>query len=165
MDALPGLRSSDPRVTHRLGVALGKLLEPGDVVGLCGELGAGKTCLVTGVAEGMGVGPDVYVSSPTFTLINEYPGRFPLAHVDFYRLTEEEDLLEIGLEEYYRGEAACVVEWFDRFPGAAPPDHLSIRFTVTGATSRTLELAARGPRARELGRQWVLSGAGSPRNA
>jgi tRNA threonylcarbamoyladenosine biosynthesis protein TsaE len=136
-------------------VRLGRLLQPGDVVGLVGELGAGKTCLVTGVAEGMEVGDEIYVSSPTFTLINEYPGRFGLVHVDYYRLTEEEDLLEIGVDEYYRGEYACLVEWFDRFPSAAPPEYLEVRFVVTGPTDRRLELCPHGERARELARAWA----------
>jgi tRNA threonylcarbamoyladenosine biosynthesis protein TsaE len=151
------LTSECPEETHRLGVKLGELLQPGDVVGLVGELGAGKTCLVAGVAEGMGVGDEIYVSSPTFTLVNEYPGRFAMVHIDYYRLTEEEDLLEVGVDEYFRGESACLVEWFDRFPGAAPPDHLVVRFAVTGPTGRRLELDPQGERPRALARAWARS--------
>jgi len=151
---LPDLVSASPDETHQLGVRLGRLLEPGHVVGLVGELGAGKTALAAGVAEGMGVGPEVYVSSPTFTLINEYPGRFPLVHADFYRLEDPEDLAEIGLLDYYRGDVACIVEWFDRFPGAAPLEHLRVTLVVTGAATRRMGLAAAGERHRRLGQAW-----------
>lgn len=151
---LPALVSESPSETHRLGVRLGRLLEPGHVVGLVGELGAGKTALAAGVAEGMGVGPEVYVSSPTFTLINEYPGRFPLVHADFYRLDDPEDLAEIGLLDYYQGDVACIVEWFDRFPTAAPPEHLRVTLGFTGPTSRRLSLSAAGERHRRLGLAW-----------
>jgi tRNA threonylcarbamoyladenosine biosynthesis protein TsaE len=148
------LTSDSADETHRLGVRLGLLLEPGHVVGLVGELGAGKTTLAAGVAEGMGVPPEVYVSSPTFTLINEYPGRFPLVHVDFYRLSEPEDLVEIGLDEYYRAEVACLVEWFDKFPEAAPREHLEVTLEVSGSTSRRLRLRGAGARHLGLARAW-----------
>ena len=97
------LDSTRPEQTHALGRALGRVLEPGHVVGLVGELGAGKTALCAGVAEGMDVPAEIYVSSPTFTLVNEYPGRFPLVHIDLYRLVDPDELWEIGVDDYYRG--------------------------------------------------------------
>lgn len=147
--------TDSPDQTHALGARLGRELEPGDVVGLVGELGAGKTALVVGVAEGMGVAPEVYVSSPSFTLVNEYPGRFPLIHADFYRLDAPDDLVEIGVEEHYRSGAACLVEWFDRFPGAEPPEYLVVVMTVTGDSSRRLEARALGRRHNDLARRWL----------
>jgi tRNA threonylcarbamoyladenosine biosynthesis protein TsaE len=154
------LVSNSPEETHRLGVVLGQLLEPGHVVGLVGELGAGKTCLAAGAAEGLEVDPSIYVSSPSFTLVNEYPGRIPLVHIDFYRLNDPADLAEVGVEAYYREEVACLVEWFDRFPEAAPPEHLQVTLVVTGPASRVLRLAPRGERHAELASRWGQSDPG-----
>jgi len=154
------LVSNSPEDTHRLGVALGQLLEPGHVVGLVGELGAGKTCLAAGAAEGLEVDPSIYVSSPTFTLVNEYPGRIPLVHIDFYRLTTPEDLVAVGVDAYYRGDGACLVEWFDRFPEAAPPEYLEVTLLVTGPASRELRLAPSGARHAELAGNWTDSDPG-----
>ena len=103
----------------------------------------------------LGVGPEIYVSSHTFTLVNEYPGRFPLIHMDFYRLADPEDLVEIGLDDYYRREVACLVEWFDRFPETAPPEHMVVTMTVTGPASRMLEVRAAGSSHVLLGARWL----------
>src|SRR5262249_58689796 len=96
---------------------LGALCEPGDVIGLIGELGAGKTVFVKGLAAGLGIDP-THVASPTFTLINEYRGgRIGLHHVDLYRLERPEELIELGLEEIVGGEGGCAIAWGDRFAG------------------------------------------------
>jgi tRNA threonylcarbamoyladenosine biosynthesis protein TsaE len=156
MESVGAIDSASPEQTHQIGICLGRLLEPGHVVGLVGELGAGKTCLTTGAAEGLGVAPEVYVSSPTFTLINEYPGRIPLIHIDFYRLSDPTDLIEIGVDEYYRtAEGACLVEWFDKFPQEAPPGYLEVVMKITGLTTRTLQLRACRERHQALGCRWV----------
>jgi tRNA threonylcarbamoyladenosine biosynthesis protein TsaE len=146
--------SRSPEETLLLGRRLGELLEAGHVVGLSGELGAGKTCFASGAASGLGVPEGIYVSSPTFTLVNEYPGRVPVAHVDLYRLATSDDLLEIGYDEYCRGGFVCLVEWFDRFPDEAPPGHLEIRFLVTSASERRLEARAVGPLHSDLLCRW-----------
>lgn len=162
MDSVGALRSESPEQTHQLGISLGRLLEPGHVVGLVGELGAGKTCLAAGAAEGLGVAPDVYVSSPTFTLINEYPGRIPLIHIDFYRLSEPSDLIEIGVDDYYRtAEGACLVEWFDKFPQEVPPGYLEVVMKITGPTTRDLEIRACSTLHRVLGCRWVAASRGA----
>ncbi|MCA9673151.1 MAG: tRNA (adenosine(37)-N6)-threonylcarbamoyltransferase complex ATPase subunit type 1 TsaE [Myxococcales bacterium] len=141
------LRSDSAERTEWLGELLGALLEPGHVVGLVGDLGAGKTCFVRGVARGARVDNSATVASPTFTLINEYPGPVPLAHIDLYRLGDPDELYEIGALEYYGSEFACLVEWFDRFAEAQPRDELlEIALRVTGDTSRELALVARGGR-------------------
>jgi len=101
------------------------------------------------------VDPTVYVSSPSFTLVNEYPGRFPLVHMDFYRLGHAEELAELGVEAYYRGECACLVEWFDRFDEAMPAEHLQVRLVVTGPRSRRLVVDAVGRRHADLARRWA----------
>lgn len=159
MELVGHLRSESPEQTHLLGICLGRLLAPGHVVGLVGELGAGKTCLAAGVAEGMGVVEGTYVASPTFTLVNEYPtASFPLVHMDFYRLGDPEDLVEVGVDEYYRGDVACLVEWFDRFPGQQPPGYLRVDLQVTGEEHRSLELRAVGEVHCRLGQRWASDG-------
>src|SRR5512140_946920 len=109
------LFSNGPSETFRIGWILGEILKKGDCVALTGELGAGKTCLTQGIAQGMGV-PDCYaVTSPTFTLVNEYPGRNALLyHLDVYRLTGPADLQELGYEEYLLGNGVMVIEWAEK---------------------------------------------------
>ena len=134
-----------PEETRALGERLGRVLQPGDVVSLVGELGAGKTCLVQGLARGAGVPADRRVASPTFTIVNEHAGRFPLYHVDLYRLERESELEEIGLADYLESGGVAVVEWFDRFPDWKPPDHLELTLHITGDESRRIEARATGP--------------------
>lgn len=96
--------SKGPEETIGIGARLGKNLVPGDVIALIGDLGTGKTCLTRGIARGVGVSEDVEVTSPTFTLINEYPGRLTLYHFDLYRIEGIRDLQDIGYEEYFWGD-------------------------------------------------------------
>lgn len=104
------------------GLALGRLLESGDIVGLTGDLGAGKTTLTKSIARGMGI--EDHITSPTFTIVNEYEGRLPLYHFDVYRISDEEELYDIGYEEYFFGKAACVVEWANLIPSLMPEESL-----------------------------------------
>jgi tRNA threonylcarbamoyladenosine biosynthesis protein TsaE len=137
--------------TQRFGARLGELLQAGDVVCLAGELGAGKTCLAQGIGRGLGVeGP---ITSPSFTLINEYrqkQARLPFYHVDLYRLGEAKETLTLGLEEYFYGEGVCVVEWADRVPEALPAEHLWIELRYIAETKRGLLMKAVGKRYEEL---------------
>jgi tRNA threonylcarbamoyladenosine biosynthesis protein TsaE len=126
------------------------LLAGGDWIGLTGELGAGKTCLTQGLALGLGVGPEVAVTSPTFVLHQTYPGRIPLHHLDLYRLCEAEELFEIGYQELLEGEGACVVEWFERIQGAQPGRGVTGRLELTDDTSRIIELDGIDSRGSEL---------------
>ena len=131
--------------TRRLGAALGELLLPGDFVALLGELGAGKTEFVRGVAEGAGV-PAGEVASPTFALIYHYQGRVPLVHADLFRLQTQDDLYGTGYFELRdRGEAALLVEWADRIPHAVPPDALEVRLTAGVGKERRLAAVSSGP--------------------
>lgn len=132
--------------TEAFGVRLATLLEPGDVVGLVGPLGAGKTALVRGVARGFGVEEGV-VHSPTFLSATEYAGRVPVAHVDLYR--HEEHLPHPDwLAEILDGERVAVVEWFERLGESAPPDVLRIDIAYGASEdARVLELTAQGARA------------------
>jgi tRNA threonylcarbamoyladenosine biosynthesis protein TsaE len=157
------LASRSTRETERLGRALGELLGPGQVVGLVGELGAGKTCLVRGVAAGLGVDPSVPVASPTFTLVNEHPGRLTLYHIDLYRLGLPEELAEIGVHDCYRGEGVCLVEWFDRFPEERPPEFLLVELLVSGERRRRLQVSARGAAALALAHRWLEACCSHPR--
>jgi tRNA threonylcarbamoyladenosine biosynthesis protein TsaE len=138
--------------TLRLGEALGALLRPGDVLALEGPLGAGKTTLVQGIARGLGVPPEVPVTSPTFTLVGEYPGRVPLRHADFYRVESAQRLLDAGFDDLADGEGVLVVEWPERFPDALPSERLWIRLAIRGESERLLVFEAAGERAGALAR-------------
>ena len=120
------------------GRAISATLRRGDVLALCGDLGAGKTHFVKGLTAGLGADADV--TSPTFTLIHEYMGgRMPLYHFDFYRLEDEDDALKIGLDEYLDGDGVCLIEWADKFPALLPPHTRYLRFSHRDDGSRTIE--------------------------
>lgn len=137
--------------TEALGQALGRLLQPGDVVALLGEVGAGKTCLTRGIARGLGI--DEPVTSPTFILIAEYrtAAGFSLYHADCYRLADAaHEAQDIGLDELMRDDGVTVVEWAERLEALLPTDHLRITLSVLDDTRRQLALEPRGLRAAEL---------------
>jgi tRNA threonylcarbamoyladenosine biosynthesis protein TsaE len=154
--------TASPDETQQLGAALGRVLEAGDVVGLAGPLGAGKTCFVQGLARGLGVPPERRVASPSFTIVNEHPGRVPLYHVDLYRIEEAGELDHLGLDEYLDGGGVTVVEWFDRFADRRPPDRLDVEIEITGAEARRLHARARGPRAHARLSAWQAIWEGEP---
>lgn len=112
--------------TRSWGRRLGRLLEGGEIIGLMGELGSGKTCFVRGLAEGLEVDPRAWVRSPSFTLINEYDGRVPLYHVDLYRITGAGELEGLNLREYLYSDGVCVVEWFENLPEGEAGEFLRI---------------------------------------
>jgi tRNA threonylcarbamoyladenosine biosynthesis protein TsaE len=142
--------TSSENETLQLAEAIGRALEPGDVIGLVGDLGAGKTVFARGLARGLGTDPGVPVCSPTFTLANVYPARFPLYHLDLYRLDDEDELETIGYRDYEDGSGAVVVEWCDRVAGVLPADHLRVELTLGGRERRTLRATATGPRGLRL---------------
>ncbi len=124
--------------TREFGRRLAATLRPGNVIALTGDLGAGKTCFVKGIAQGLDITEDI--TSPTFTLIHEYRGgRLPLYHADLYRLESLEEAVNIGIEEYLAGRGVTVVEWAEKIQPLLPPGTLHLRLTVTGPTSRTIE--------------------------
>ena len=128
-----------------LGESLGGLLSDGDVVGLVGDLGAGKTVFVQGLAHGLGVPSSVPVTSPTFTLIQEYDGgRLRLYHIDLYRLEDEGELLRIGLPDLYSERGVFAVEWADRFPLLLPRERIDVRIDNVSASSRNVSVTAYG---------------------
>lgn len=136
------LFSNSPSETFRIGRILGEGLRNGDCIALTGELGAGKTCLTQGIARGMGV-PDCYaVTSPTFTLINEYPGRdAALYHLDVYRLTGSADLPEMGYEEYLLGSGVMVIEWAEKIVDDIPEEALYIGLSYLNENMRKIEIS------------------------
>ena len=128
--------------TVREGEKLGHTLKPGAIVALYGELGAGKTAFTRGVANGLGI--DANVSSPTFTIVNEYPGDIPLFHFDMYRLESENELFDIGWDDYHDRDGICVVEWSEKVPGAFFPDTTVVKFKILGDNSRSLDIEIKG---------------------
>lgn len=147
------------RETAELGRRLAPLLEPNDVVALTGDLGAGKTALVKGVAEGLGVVEPVV--SPTFNILLVHPGRIPLLHFDLYRLDDEAQLEDVAFYEMLESGGAAFIEWGERFPHALPPDHLAVVMEITDDESRRLTLVPGGPRAGALADAWLGSAAGA----
>lgn len=138
------LHFPDPAATQRFGRRLGQALFPGAVVGLIGQLGAGKTYLVRAVAEGLGVADSRVVGSPTFVLIQEYQGRLPLYHFDTYRLKSPGEFADLGVHEYFEDQGVCMIEWADRVPDLLPSERLDIRLEVVGDTARRATLEAHG---------------------
>jgi tRNA threonylcarbamoyladenosine biosynthesis protein TsaE len=136
------LRTGTAEETRAVGEALAALLRPRDAVILTGELGAGKTTLVQGVARGLEIGDPV--TSPTFTLIREYRGRLDVAHVDVYRLERIQDVVDLGLEELGDGEAVLLVEWGDAVEELLPADHLTVQLGAGDDDARRIELAPGG---------------------
>jgi tRNA threonylcarbamoyladenosine biosynthesis protein TsaE len=142
---VPSIISHSAEETAAAGRALAAKLRRGDVLALCGELGAGKTHFAKGVAAGLAA--NAAVTSPTFTLIHEYVGgRLPLYHFDFYRLEDEDEALKIGLDEYLDGDGVCVIEWADKFPALLPPHTRWLRFAHCADGARTIDESAE-PRA------------------
>ena len=122
------LEARTPDATRGIGESIAGLLRAGDAVVLTGELGAGKTTLVQGVARGLGV--DDHVASPTFTLVKEYRGRLDLAHVDVYRLRRMQDVVDLGLDELVADGAVLLVEWGDAVEELIGDDRLTIELTT-----------------------------------
>jgi tRNA threonylcarbamoyladenosine biosynthesis protein TsaE len=107
-------QTHSPSDTLSLGKKIGQHLETGDIVFLFGELGAGKTTLTQGIAQGLGVAKDEYVRSPTFTLVNQYKGKTPVFHIDLYRIGSSRELEDLGLEEVFAGKGVSIVEWAEK---------------------------------------------------
>ena len=138
--------SSSSRATMELGKRLGKLVQGGEIIGLVGELGAGKTCFVRGFAAGAGVGREAWVRSPTFTLINEYQGRLPVYHIDLYRIGQPNEIEALNLREYLYGDGVSLIEWFERLPADEVDDYLEVNIAHADGAKRKITFAAHGER-------------------
>jgi len=132
--------------TECLGERIGAVLEPGIVLALMGDLGAGKTTLTKGIARGLEVSDLIH--SPTFNLIHEHFGRIPVYHFDLYRLTTPAELEDLGYEDYFYSEGTAIIEWPEKILELLPPDHIEIR--ITESNGRTIEVTATGPSSAKL---------------
>jgi len=141
--------SLSPEETRAIGERIGNLLEPGDWVALEGNLGAGKTQLVQGLARGLGI-TDAPVTSPTFVFVHEFRGRHPLAHLDLYRIEREEDIPALGLLEYLDSPWVVAIEWADKAGALLPAERLTVRLTHVNETSRKIEIEASGAAAQKI---------------
>src|ERR1700693_6583658 len=136
--------SRSPHETKSWGRRLASLLEGGELLGLIGDLGAGRSCFIKGLARGLSLREED-ILSPTFTMIQEHHGRLPLYHIDLYRL-EAPVLDDLGLREYLFSSAVAAVEWFERLREAPELEFLSVRIEYAGASTRRLEFRATGDR-------------------
>lgn len=154
-------QSTGPDITAAWGQSLGRVAQSGLVLGLVGDLGAGKTLFVQGLARGLGVPPGVRVVSPTFTLINEVRGgRLPLIHADLYRIESEAELAQIGLEEMVGGPGVVAIEWADRLD-VLGRDWLELRISVAGDRERRLVATAQGRIGSTVLAAWAAGGSDS----
>lgn len=135
--------SPTPDFTYRLGMIIGENSRPGDLVALEGELGVGKTHLTKGIAAGLDIGSGTEITSPSYSILNEYPGEIPLYHFDAYRLADAYDLLAIGFEEYLEKKGVIVIEWAERVRKILPDDSTLINMLHLDRDSREIKISAR----------------------
>ncbi|HKB05268.1 MAG TPA: tRNA (adenosine(37)-N6)-threonylcarbamoyltransferase complex ATPase subunit type 1 TsaE [Gemmataceae bacterium] len=140
----------DLAATEALGRRLGELLFPNAVVALIGPLGAGKTHLTRAVAEGLGIANPTAVTSPTFTLVHEYPARLPIYHFDAYRLNGPNEFLDLGVTEYFEAGGVCLIEWADKVESALPAERLTVRLTPTDENRRVADVVGTGEKYQAL---------------
>ena len=139
------VETNSPEETREMAAGLADRLDPGTVIALHGDLGTGKTCFIQGLAAGLGI--DVPITSPTYTIIGEYEGRLPLHHIDLYRLSGPVEVLGLGLEEYFDAKGITAIEWAERAEGLLPPDLLHIRIEADAATGKRTFRIYRGKEA------------------
>jgi tRNA threonylcarbamoyladenosine biosynthesis protein TsaE len=143
------IESSSEELSAALGEAIGRILEPGDVVALWGELGAGKTFLTGSIARGLGIPPSIPITSPTFTLINEYEGRHHLYHLDLYRLSDPSEMDTLPWREVLYGDGVAVIEWPERLGDLIPTERWDIVIEILGDEERRFTIRAHGGRISE----------------
>jgi tRNA threonylcarbamoyladenosine biosynthesis protein TsaE len=136
--------TSDAKETYRLGEAVGRAVVEPLVIALTGDLGSGKTVFVQGLAKGLCVPEGYCVTSPSYTLINEYPGRLPLQHVDLYRLDGGIDLMDIGIYDLFEAGGVVAIEWSERLNPQELNEYLALRIDTAGETIRTIHLSSYG---------------------
>jgi tRNA threonylcarbamoyladenosine biosynthesis protein TsaE len=152
----------DLAATEAFGRRLGGLLFPNAVVALVGPLGAGKTHLTRAVAEGLEIANPAAVTSPTFTLIHEYPARLPIYHFDAYRLSRPSEFLDLGVTEYYEAGGVCLIEWADKVEAALPAERLTIRLVPVDEDRRRAEVIGMGERYEALARELAMTSPAPP---
>jgi tRNA threonylcarbamoyladenosine biosynthesis protein TsaE len=132
--------SHNEEETLAIGSLMGSVMTAGDIIGISGELGAGKTCIARGIAKGMGISRRYHITSPTFTLINEYPGEVPLYHMDMYRLSDSSDVGDVGYYEYLGGKGVAVVEWAEKIADVLPAHAYHIIIEHCNESLRKLDI-------------------------
>jgi len=138
------LSSHSAEQTMDLGRLVAQHLLPGDILAFWGDLGAGKTCLIQGICRGLGVPEDVYITSPTFVIMNSYKGRIPVYHFDFYRLSCQDEVMDLGYEEFFFSRGICMIEWADRAENLISEEYFSILMQIVSPTERKIEMTAYG---------------------
>ena len=134
------ITTGSPEETEQIAAELAATLAAGAVIALYGDLGAGKTCFIRGLAHGLGVTRNVH--SPTFTLINEYPGRLALFHMDLYRIRNADEALDFGLDDYIFGPGVCAIEWAERIEKLLPPNTIRVTMKMGDAeNTRTISVS------------------------
>jgi tRNA threonylcarbamoyladenosine biosynthesis protein TsaE len=128
--------------TYKLGIDISRMLKVGDVINLNGDLGAGKTYFTKGIAKGLGI--DDYITSPTFTIVNEYEGRIPLYHFDVYRINDIREMYETGFDEYIYGHGISVIEWGDIISDIIPDYAIKINIRRLDENTREIEIDDKG---------------------
>ncbi|MFP4015769.1 MAG: tRNA (adenosine(37)-N6)-threonylcarbamoyltransferase complex ATPase subunit type 1 TsaE [Halanaerobiales bacterium] len=148
MDEVLYITTNSEEETHNIGQQIGSMVEPGQIILLSGKLGAGKTILTQGICDGLGVDEDV--TSPTYNLINEYEGDLTVYHMDLYRLEEEEDLYDLGIEDYLESDGIIIIEWPDLVYDLIPPDFIYIKIGVEEKEVRKISFEAEGEKGMSL---------------
>ncbi|MAJ74477.1 tRNA (adenosine(37)-N6)-threonylcarbamoyltransferase complex ATPase subunit type 1 TsaE [Candidatus Poribacteria bacterium] len=131
--------TNTPAETEKIGHIIGQTLVKRDIVALIGDLGAGKTCLTRGLALGLGLPLPQKVTSPSYTLINEYEGYTPIYHIDLYRIDQCEDVWDLGLDEYLEGEGVCIIEWANIILQELPSHTIEIKLSWLDENRRSIE--------------------------
>ena len=136
--------------TEKIGRTLGTFLYRGAFLALFGDLGGGKTCFTRGVVAALSPASAHLVASPTYAIMNEYPGPIPVYHFDFYRLVSGDEIEELGFDDYFQDSGVCIAEWAERLGDTLPPNHLSITFEHNGDDRRRIIFKAHGTESRSL---------------
>ena len=137
--------SKSDNETVEIGKRLGLELSCGDVVALSGSLGSGKTWLTKGIGLGIGVDPDEVITSPSFSIVNQYEGRCIMYHMDLYRLDGINDIMSIGLDDYFHDKSIVIVEWAERCPGILPYGYINVTLDILGNNERSIEISCDRP--------------------
>lgn len=133
-----------------MGERLGRLLMAGDIVGLTGELGSGKTCFARGMVKGLEVAKETWIRSPSFTLINEYSGRLPIYHIDLYRINSVREMEELNLREYLFSEGVSVIEWFNHLASEEVTEYMQVDFVAMNDNRRKVTMKPYGEHYEEI---------------
>jgi tRNA threonylcarbamoyladenosine biosynthesis protein TsaE len=144
------IKTCSPAETEKLGFIIGLLLLPGSFLALRGGLGGGKTCLTRGVVAAVAPESNALVASPTYAIMNSYSGSTPVYHFDFYRLTGDDDVVELGFEDFFYGDGVCVVEWSERLTELLPSDVLTLLFEYNGDDQRQITITSSGQKSDDI---------------